>query len=117
MAYEVQKTILVDLKCKLPKLSTIIYFTDGCTGQYKKRKNFYKFCHHKSCFGLNARWVFFATSHVIGGTVKRLVSNASLKRDLENQILSLGDMFQFCKENIQNVSSNFFPRLMLITQG
>ena len=37
LVYEVQNAILADLKCKLPGLSTIIYFTDGCAGQYKNR--------------------------------------------------------------------------------
>ena len=30
---EVQKAILSDLTFKLPRLSTVIYFTDGCAGQ------------------------------------------------------------------------------------
>ena len=103
LVYELQKAILADLKCKLPGLSTIIYFTDGCAGQYK---NWKKNCQHKNDFGLNTRWVFFVTSHGkqpcdgIGRTVKQLVSNASLKRDSKDQILSPSDMFQFCKENI-----------------
>ena len=59
------------------------------------------------------RWVFFATSHGkqpcngIGGTVKWLVLNASLKHDLKDQILLPSDMFQFCKENIQNIIFKF----------
>ena len=40
LVYEVQKSILADLKCKLPGLSTIIYFTGGCAGQYKKSEKF-----------------------------------------------------------------------------
>ena len=40
LVYEVQKSILADLKCKLPGLSTIICFTDGCAGQYKNWKKF-----------------------------------------------------------------------------
>ena len=123
LVYGEQTAILADLKCKLPGLLTIIYFNDGCAGQYKNREKCYNLCQHKSDFGLNARWVFFATSHGkqprdgIGGTVKRILSNASLKCVLKDQILSPRDMFQFCKENIQNISSNLFPRLMLITQG
>ena len=35
LVHEVQKAILADSKCKLPGLSAIIYFTDGCAGQYK----------------------------------------------------------------------------------
>ena len=115
LVYEVQKAILADLKCKLPGLSTIIYFTNKCAGQYKNWKKIYNLCQHKSDFGLNVRWVFFATSHGkrpcdgIGGTVnKHLVSNTSLNHDLKDQILSPSDMIM--------LSSNFFPRLMLITQ-
>ena len=106
MVYKVLKAILADLKCKLPGLSTITYLTDGCAGQYKNQKYVYNLCQHKSDFGLNARWVFFTTSHGtqpcdgIGEPVKRLVSNASLKRDLKDQILLPSDMFQFCKENV-----------------
>ena len=98
LVYEVQNPILADLKCKLPGLSTIIYFTDGCAGKYKNRKKFYDLCQHKSDFGLNARWVFFATSHGKqpcdgkGRTLKRLVSNTSLKHDLKDQILSPSDV-------------------------
>ena len=116
MVYEVQKAILADLKCKLPRLSTIIYFTDGCAGQYKNWKKNYNLYQHKSDFGLNARWVFFATCHGkqpcdgIGGTVKRLVSNASLKHDLNNQILSPSHKFQFCKENIWNIIFKFISK-------
>ena len=85
---EVQKVILADLKCKIPRPSNIIYSADGCAEQYKNWKSFYDFCQHKSDFGLNVRWLFFATSHGkqlcdgIGETVKWLVLNANLKRDL-----------------------------------
>ena len=59
LVYELQKAILADLKCKLPELSTIIYFTDGCAGQYKNREKFYNHCQHKSDIGLSASWVLF----------------------------------------------------------
>ena len=58
----------------------------------------------------------FATSHVkqpwdgIGEIKKWLVSNASLKRDFKEQILSLSDMLQFCKENIQNITFKFISK-------
>ena len=50
LVYEVQKAILPDLKCKLPGQSTIIYFTDGCAGQYKNQKKISNLCQHKSDF-------------------------------------------------------------------
>ena len=70
----------------------------GVLDNTKIGKNF-NLCQQKSDFGLYVTWVFFATSHGkqpcggIGGTVKRLVSNASLKRDLKDQILSPSDIF------------------------
>jgi len=42
-------------------------------------------CHHKSDFGMDAEWHFFATSHGkgpcdgLGGTIKRLAARASLR--------------------------------------
>ena len=76
LVYEVQKAILADLRCKLPGLSTITYFTDGCAGQYKNQKKNYNLCQYKKDFGRNVRWVFLAISHGkqpcdgIGGIVK-----------------------------------------------
>ena len=110
--YEVQKAILADLKCKLPGVSTIICFTDGCDGQYQKREKNY-LCQHKSDFGLNSRWVFFATSHGkqpcdgTGGTVKQLFSIASLEQKIKH---FHHVVFQFCKENIQNIIFKFISK-------
>ena len=79
-------------------------------------EKFYNLCQHKSDPGLNTRWVFFATSvgkqpcNGIGGTVKQLVSNASLNHNLNNEILSPSDMFRFCKENIWNITFKFISK-------
>ena len=60
----------------LPQVKKLFYFSDGCGGQYKNYKNFMNLCLHKQDFGLDAEWIFFATSHKsscdgIGGSVKR----------------------------------------------
>ena len=116
LVYEVQKAISGD-NCKLPGLSTIIYFTNGCTEQYRNWKKFYNLCQHKSDFGLNVRWVFFATSHGkqpcdrIGGTVKQLVSNANLKCDLKDQILSPSDMFHSPVSILQGKYSEYYLQI------
>ena len=44
-------------------VTKMIYFSDGCAGQYKNCKNFINLCHHYEDFGLVAEWYFFATSH------------------------------------------------------
>ena len=67
------------------------------------------FCHHFRDFGLTAKWTFFATSHGkslcdgIEGTVKRLVARASLQRPLDDQILSMDKMYEFCESNITGI--------------
>ena len=73
--YEVQTQIVNCLKEYHPKISKILYFSDGCAAQYKNLKNLYNICLHKN-FDIDAEWTFFATSHGkspcdgIGGTVK-----------------------------------------------
>ena len=85
------------------------YFTDGCGGQYKNRYNFMNLCHHESDFGLLAEWNFFATSHGknacdgLGGTVKRLVTKASLQRPTHDQILTPQSMFSYYTSNISGI--------------
>jgi hypothetical protein len=91
----------------------IIYFSDGCAGQYKNCKNFIILCHHKEDFGTKAEWNFFATSHGkgpcdgVGETVKRLAAKASLQRcaehKLDEQILTPTAFYDFCKKNIVNI--------------
>ena len=109
MVYEVQKRIINYLKLQLPNLKSVEYFSDGCAGQYKNRKNFYNLCHHKADLNGEAKWIFFATSHRkqlcdgIGGTVKRSVAKASLQRPYSKQILNPPMMFQHCKHAIKDV--------------
>ena len=110
MVYQVKKEIIIDLKLRFPYLSLVTYFSDGCAGQYKNCKHLYNLCHHKPDYNIDAKWVFFATSHGkqpcdgIGGTVKRLVSNASLQRINNSQILNPHDMIQYCKKTFKVIN-------------
>lgn len=105
-----QKMFLQHLMEKVPNTNKIIYFSDGCAGQYKNCKSFLNLCYHKDDFGIDAEWNFFATSHGkgpsdgVGGTVKRLVSRASLQRPLSDQILSVDAFFDFCSKKIENIA-------------
>ena len=71
-------------------------------------------CYHQIDFGIKCEWHFFGTSHGknscdgIGGTVKRAVAMASLKRFLENQILSAQDMYSFLTNSNFSDKINFF---------
>ena len=107
--YEFQKKIVEYIKEYLVDINKIYYFSDGCSAHYKNYKNFINLCHHKEDFEITAEWVFFATSHGkspcdgIGGTIKRTTARASLQRPLENQILTVDDMLEFCIANINTI--------------
>ena len=103
--YEVQTQVIQHIQRHLSSIKRIEYFSDGCAGQYKNYKNFLNLCLHKQDFGLDAVWSFFATSHGkspcdgIGGAVKRVVVTRSLKRPINDQILSYRKMLElFCNE-------------------
>ena len=75
--YAFQKTIILNVvKKDLPQIEKVIYFSDGCSGQYKNHKNFTNLLRHYCHYALYAEWHFFATSHGknacdgIGGTIK-----------------------------------------------
>ena len=105
---------LVDhLREKFPVLNNIIYFSDGCAGQYKNLKNFINLCCHEKDFGIPAEWHFFATSFGkgpsdgIGGTIKRKATRASLQRPYEDQILNPLKLFNFVKLNLPGIEAQF----------
>ena len=100
--YKIQ-TILVDyIKENLSIGDKIFYFSDSCAEQYKNRKNFINLCHHQQDFNMDAKWIFFATSHGkspcagVGGFVKRYVAKCSLQKPLHDQILSYQSMLDPC---------------------
>ena len=118
-----QKVVIQYLKVEFPAIKKIHYFTDGCAGQYKNRYSFINLCHHIEDFGLNAEWNFFATSHGksacdgIGGTVKRLVTKASLQRPYDKQILTCDAMMEFCVQNIPGIQFfNVTPEVISHTE-
>ncbi|KAG1651819.1 Transcription elongation factor SPT4 [Nymphon striatum] len=104
-----QQVVLNYLKNEFPKIKKVRYFTDGCAGQYKNKQNFINLCCHQKDFGLEAEWNFFSTSHGkstcdgIGGTVKRLLTKASLQRSYSDPILTIEAIMEFCVEKISGI--------------
>lgn len=47
------------IKEKLPFVTKLHYFSDGCGGQYKNYKNLFNICLHFKDFGIEAVWHFF----------------------------------------------------------
>ena len=85
MVYQVQNKILKKVLADLPETKDVTYFSDGCASQYKNQKNLFSLCQHSSEFGINTKWIVFATSYGmqpsdgIGDTVKRLTRLANLE--------------------------------------
>lgn len=81
----VQKDVVAHAKKTIPNLKKIVYVTDGSSSEYKNKTNFYLLSRHLEDFGLQAEWIFHATSHgkgtydAIGGEVKRMLRRQILK--------------------------------------
>ena len=103
--YLFQEKLIRFLKSKLSNLKKIIYFSDGCSAQYKNCKNFLNLCLHAKDFNVDAEWHFFATSHgknscdAVGGTCKRIVRRISLTRKFINQITTPYKFYTTLKEH------------------
>ena len=115
--YAFQRKLVDILKEKLSQkglgLDMIQYFSDGCSKQYKNKKNFLNLTYHIEDFGVDASWAFSATSHGkgpwdgIAGSAKREAALESLRRPLENQIQTATDFFIFVKEKFKNLVVEF----------
>ena len=82
-------------------------------------QNFYNLSKFSNEFGVSAEWNFFATSHGkspcdgLGGTIKHLTAQESLKRPFRNQILTVESMLEFCAEKIKNINFKFIGQTQL----
>ena len=114
--HHVQSLLVNYIKESYSHIRKMIYFSDGCGGQYKNYKNFLNLCFHKEDFGVEAEWVFFATSHGkspcdgIGGAVKRHAAKRSLQRPLNNQILDYKAMLDVCQEEMPSIKFFGIPK-------
>ena len=84
-----------------------MYFSDGCSAQYKNRKNFINLCHHLEDFNVPAEWHFShgkTAADGVTGTLKRLATKASLQHPDGNQILNANQLFDFVVREIKGIS-------------
>ena len=106
-----QRHIVKYITDKFIFIKNVVYISDGCAGQYKNCSNLYHLCQHKKLYGLNAKWIFFATSHGksvcdgIAGLIKRRAAIESLRRPMNNQILEVPDLHEFCECNLPNIKT------------
>jgi len=119
--YSIQKQLTEYISFNLKQIKKILYFSDGCSGQYKNYKNFLNLTYHKDDFGLDATWNFFATGHGkspcdgLGGSIKRKLTNESLKRTTSDQIVTPHQAFDYCKNSMTSVISYFLSKDELLS--
>ena len=107
--------VLIDVKIRMPHITSVFIWTDGPSSQYKNR---FIFCvankltaHHK----LNIKWQYFATSHgkgpndALGGNVKRIVH-----RQMMSKSTFVNDAASFAMA-LQNGTDNI--KVSTVTQG
>lgn len=97
------------IKGQIGTPTKIYYFSDGAASQYKNKTNIWNLTKHEQKYGISAEWNFFGTSHGknvsdgLGGTLKRLVSRASIQ-STESVINSPNAMYNWAVENIKNMN-------------
>ena len=109
MVYAFQTKVVNILKGKVPNLSKIEYFTDGCAEQYKNYKTFSNIVYHFEDLGVPCVWSFYATSHGksacdgLGGSIKRCTARESLRRPSSNGITDVRLMADYCRSTFSDV--------------
>lgn len=102
-----QSRVVNYIKENIPDTNLIEYVSDGCAGQYKNCHNLKNLCDHKTKYGIEAKWSFFATSHGkspvdgVGGKIKRELAMESIRRTRDNQIIDVESVFEFCKQKFK----------------
>ena len=108
--HELQRIFMLYIKENLPQIKSVVYFSDGWAGQYKSYKIFLNLCHHKLDFKIDVTWAFFATSNGkspcdrIGNIVKCKMLCVSLQRLVNNQIMTLCAVKEYCKSSIEGIT-------------
>lgn len=91
----------------------LFYFSDGAGSQYKNKYNFMNLICHRSDFGVDAEWNFFATSHGkgacdgVGGCVKRHAYQASLQRVNDKHITNARTLYEWASSFFKKISFSF----------
>ena len=92
-------------------IKKVHYFNDRCAGYNKNHFNFSNVYKHFGDFSIECEWYFFATSNsksACDGVVKRITSKASLQTSYQDQILTLEEMFRYCKDALSDKITLFF---------
>ena len=106
-SYRKLQAILDD---KFPQRVFSYILSDGCAGQFKNRKQFTTISYHEADFGHKCAWIFSASGHGksvvdgIGGTVKRLASEESIRSQFDHSITSAKGFHDFMiRKNLKTI--------------
>lgn len=103
--------VIAHMKVDLPfTIHKIIYFSDGCSGQYKNRYSMGNVLRHRKEYGIDAEWHFHATSHgknkcdAIGGIVKSVAFRATKQQNTANQMTNSKELYDFLSVRMKSVT-------------
>lgn len=103
--------VIAHMKDDLPfTIHKIIYFSDGCSGQYKNRFCMGNVLRHRREYGIDAEWHFHATAHgknrcdAIGGIVKSVAFRATIQKSTEQQMTNAKELYEFLAVRMKNVT-------------
>lgn len=88
----------------------MFYFFDGASAKYKNKLNVLNLCMHNKDLNIKAEQYFSAifrgknACEGIGGTVKRLTTQARLRRVYTDQIMTASQLYYWLKLNIKLVN-------------
>lgn len=99
--------VLRDIRTKYPSVTTVHFWSDGPSKQYKNKKNFYLISEVPPTLGFSrTTWNYFPTSHGkgapdgIGGTVKRTADSLLLRG---NDVVDGKDLFEKISNSLNGV--------------
>jgi hypothetical protein len=104
-----QSRLIKKLQAVVGNIKSIMYYSDGAASQYKNKKNFINLTRHNEDFKIKASWHFGVTSHCkgpcdgLGGSIKRLAREASLKRLYDNQITTPRRLYEWAIATFEKI--------------
>ena len=114
--YIMQQTIIPLIKTICPKVTKIIYSSDGAKQHYKNRYQMCNLVHHQEDFGIEAEWHYFATSHGKGpndgqsAVLKKEATRYSLQVKPNDAILASKPFFEWAKNKFKSLNIFYYSK-------
>lgn len=115
--HTVLNQLIPEIKNVVPKLSKVIYVSDGAKQHFKNRFQMSNLLQHKNDFGVEAEWHFTPTAHGKGAhdglaaSFKREARRASLKAKPTDALLDVKSLFNWARKYFSGVKIFYFSEV------